>query len=99
MDDMVMIVAYVRRTRRAQVGQALRQLESGWTESDVLGHGNAAGGHGVEHVRFEVLVPSGHAKACTQAIERAAAAGPGSHGMVVVMPVLSVDSIAVVAQT
>jgi nitrogen regulatory protein PII len=94
MDDMVMIVAYVRRARRAQVGQALRQLESGWTESDVLGHGNAAGGHGVEHVRFEVLMPSGQAKACTQAIERAAASSPGGGGMVVVMPVLAVDSIA-----
>lgn len=94
MDDMVMIVAYVRRARRTQVGQALRELErGGWTESDVLGHGKAAAGHGVEHVRFEVVVPSGYASACTQAIVRAGATGTEGDGLVVTMPVLAMDPI------
>jgi nitrogen regulatory protein PII len=94
MDDMVMIVAYVRRNRRALVGQALRQLDQGgWTESDVLGHGHAAGGHAVEHVRFEVLLPAANVDACRQAIGRAAASEGEGGGFVVVMPVSSVDKI------
>jgi nitrogen regulatory protein PII len=94
MDDMVMIVAYVRRARRVQVGQALRLLEQGgWTESEVLGHGNAAAGHAVEHVRFEVLLRAGQAKSCSQAIAAAAATGSEGDGLVLSMPVLSVSPI------
>ena len=98
MDDvMVMVVAYVRRTRRALVGQALRQLGlNGWTESDVLGHGQAAGGHGVEHVRVEVLLAEQQAAACSQAIANAASDGNEGDGLVVVtMPVRSVERIGV----
>lgn len=94
MSDMVMIVAYVRRARRVQVGQALRLLEQpGWSESDVVGHGNAAAGHGVEHVRFEVLVPRGHADATSRAIRQAGATGVDGDGLVVVMPVESVTPV------
>lgn len=94
MNDMVMIVAYVRRARRVQVGQALRELKQpGWSESDVVGHGNAAAGHGVEHVRFEVLVPRGQADACGRAISQAGGTGIEGDGLIVVMPVLSATPI------
>lgn len=100
MDDMVMIVAYVRRARRVAVGHALRQLEvGGWSESDVIGHGNAAGGHGVEHVRFELLVPRAHAEACRQSIEVAAAVGSDGDGLIAMLPALSVTRIGVVPET
>ena len=90
MNEMVMIVAYVRRARRLAVGQALRQLEQGaWTEADVLGHGQAAAGHGVEHVRFELVVEKSRAEACGHAIEQAAATGVDGDGIIAVMPVLS----------
>lgn len=94
MNEMVMIVAYVRRARRLAVGQALRHLEQGaWTEADVVGHGNAAAGHGVEHVRFELVVPKSKAEACGAAIEEAAATGIDGDGIIAVMPVLSVKGI------
>jgi nitrogen regulatory protein PII len=94
MEEMVMIVAYVRRTRRAPVGLALRQLvQSGWSESEVIGHGHAAAGHGVEHVRFEVLLPAKLAKACTQAIARAAVTGVEGDGIIVTLPVATMERV------
>ena len=94
MDEMVMIVAYVRRARRAPVGLALRQLvQSGWSESEVIGHGHAAAGHGVEHVRFEVLLPAKQAKACVQAMARAAATGTEGDGIIVTLPVTSFERV------
>jgi nitrogen regulatory protein PII len=94
MDEMVMVVAYVKRTRRALVGQALRQLRlEAWTESDVLGHGHAAGGHGVEHVRVEVLLNAEQAVACSNAIANAAADGSDGDGLVLTMPVQSVERV------
>jgi nitrogen regulatory protein PII len=93
-DDMVMMVAYVKRTRRALVGQALRQLGlEGWTESDVLGHGHAAGGHGVEHMRVEVLLAAEQASACSLAIATAASDGSEGNGLVMTLPVRSVERI------
>jgi nitrogen regulatory protein PII len=92
MSDMVMVVAYVRRTRRMAVGQSLRQIEvDGWTESDILGHGQAAAGHGVEHVRFEVVVPVGRAAFCTETIATAGSTETESDVLVVTLPVLSVS--------
>jgi nitrogen regulatory protein PII len=94
MTEMIMLVAYVRRARRVMVGQALRQLEqSGWSESEVVGHGYAAGGHGVDHVRFEVIVTAGRAEACTEAIARAADTGADGDGLVVSMPVLAATAV------
>lgn len=89
MNEMVMLVAYVRRARRVMVGQALRQLESGWSESEVVGHGHAAAGHGVDHVRFEVIVPAARADSCSDAIGRAADTGTDGDGFIVALPVLS----------
>jgi nitrogen regulatory protein PII len=92
MDEMIMVVAHVRRTRRSSVGQALRQLElDGWTESDVVGHGHAAAGHGVEHVRFEVVLPTQRVQECTRAIASAAQTGTDGDGVVLTMPVLAVE--------
>jgi len=98
MDQMVMIVAYVRRARRAPVGQALREVvQSGWSESEVIGHGHAAGGHGVEHVRFEVLLPARLAKTCVDAVGRAASTGTEGDGIIVTLPVSSVESVGEIA--
>ncbi len=94
MDSMVMIVAYVRRARRTQVGQALREIvQSGWSESEVIGHGQAAAGHGVEHVRFEVLLPASQEQLCRQAIASAATTGTDGDGIIVTLPVASVESV------
>jgi len=95
MDELVMVVAYVRRTRRALVGVALRQIDvSGWTESDVLGHGQAAAGHGVEHVRIEIVVPAERADLVSQTIAGTVRAGAEGDGLIVVMPVSHVLHIA-----
>jgi nitrogen regulatory protein PII len=99
MDEMVMVVAHVRRTRRSSVGQALRQLElDGWTESDVVGHGHAAAGHGVEHVRFEVVLTTQRVQECCKAIAHAAETGTDGDGVVLTMPVLSVEWIGAAAR-
>lgn len=94
MHQLVMLIAYVRPTRRAAVGQALRESGApGWTESDVLGHGHAADGRGVEHVRFELVVPSERAVVCAGAIMGAARTGQDGDGIVVSLPALSVERI------
>ncbi|MBX7098020.1 MAG: P-II family nitrogen regulator [Myxococcaceae bacterium] len=88
MREMELVVAYVRQTRRSAVGQALRQLDqAGWSESQVVGHGSAASGHGVEHVRFEVLTPSAMAEVVSMAIAQAAHTGEKGDGMVFTCPV------------
>ena len=57
MNDVTVLVAYVRPARRAAVAHALRQVGlAGWTESEVMGRGSAVGGHGVPHAKFEVIV-------------------------------------------
>jgi nitrogen regulatory protein PII len=97
--DMVMIVAHVRRARRSSVGQALRQLElDGWTESDVVGHGHAAAGHGVEHVRFEVVLTADRVQECCKAIASAAQTGTDGDGVVLTLPVLSAEWIGAAAR-
>ena len=94
MSDMVMIVAHVRRNRRAPVGQALReQGQRGWAEVDVVGHGHAAGGHGVDHVRFEVVIPAASAEGCRQAIARAASVGAEGGGIIITLPVLAMQRV------
>lgn len=83
MNDSVFLVAYVRRARRAAVGQALRALEvGGWTEADVVGHGHAASGHGVENTRFEIVVTAERANDCVAAIAAAAHTGEMGDGMI-----------------
>jgi len=94
MGDLMMLVAYVRHTRLSAVRQALRGLSvSGWTESAVVGHGSAAAGHGVEHVRFELVVAAHRADACRAAIVEAAHTGVDGDGLVVTLPVGAVQRI------
>jgi len=85
----VMIVAYVRPARRAAVASALR-LEGilAWSESRVDGHGRAAGGHGVPHTRFEIVLETEYTDACLDAIGRAAQTGEVGDGFVVTLPVV-----------
>ena len=91
MNDVTLLVAYVRPARRAAVAQALRQVGmAGWTESEVLGHGSAVGGHGVPHARFEVIVATEHIDACENAVVAAAQTGADGDGFVITLPVLSV---------
>lgn len=90
MSDQVLILAYLRPARCVAVQAALRSLNAcGWSESRVAGHGHAAGGHAVEHVRFEVVVDKGQAERCQAAIAEAAQTGAAGDGLIVVLPVLS----------
>lgn len=83
MNDYIFLLAYVRRARRAAVGQALRSLDlGGWTEADVVGHGHAANGHGVENARFEIVVKADKANECMAAIAEAAHTGEMGDGMI-----------------
>lgn len=95
MGELVMIVAYVRRARRTLVGVALKEIDvSGWTESEVLGHGRAAAGHGVEHVRIEIVVAAERVDLVSETIASTARAGAEGDGMIVVMPVSKVMHVA-----
>ncbi len=90
----MLVVAYVRSARRNAVSQALRALAiTGWSESQVMGHGHAAEGHGTEHVRFEVVVSSRIAGECARAIAGAAHTGVNGDGMVLTLPVSSLERI------
>lgn len=94
MTDVVMLIAYVRPTRRAMVARALRALGfTGWTESEVVGHGRAANGHAVPHTRFEVLVGKERATECANTVIDAAYTGEDGDGFVSMLPVLSVERI------
>lgn len=94
MNELVMLVAYVRVSRRAAVAQALRATEvAGWTESNVVGHGHAAAGHEVEHIRFEVVMPKAKSAECAKSIVTAARTGATGDGMILTMPVLAIDRI------
>lgn len=66
---------------------------SGWSESRVLGHGAAAGGHGVEHVRFEALVTAEHAPELARLIGTAAHTGVDGDGLVICAPVTTAERI------
>lgn len=93
-NELVMLIAYVRPARRMAVGEALRDLGLvGWTESEAIGHGKAAGGHGVPHARFEVLTTAEQASACASAIAGAARTGQDGDGLVASLPVLSLERI------
>lgn len=99
MDDLVMIVAYVRRARRAAVTAALRSVGvDGWNESEILGYGQAAAGRGVEHARFELVVTRDQVGACEVAIAEAAHTGAAGDGLVVVLPVSSRTRIVEIAR-
>ena len=94
MRDLEMVIAYVRQTRRAAVGHALRQLDqAGWSESQVVGHGSAAAGQGVEHVRFEVLTSAAMADVVSAAIVQAAHTGERGDGLVFTCPVRTSERI------
>lgn len=85
---MKLLVAYVRISRRSAVGKALREANlSGWSESKVEGHGRAAQGHGVEHVRIEVAVQDEQADEVKRLILEAADTGDDvGDGMVLGLP-------------
>jgi len=92
--DLVLLVAYVRTARRASVAQSLQRLSvTGWSESEVSGHGHAAAGHAVEHTRFELVVPAQRRGEYTEAIARAAHTGKDGDGVVLALPVLSLDRV------
>jgi nitrogen regulatory protein PII len=92
--DLNLLIAYVRPARRSAVVHALRDLDlAGWTQSDVIGHGHAVGGHGVEHVRFEIVVPVARVSECTKAITMAAHTGVSGDGLLFTLPVLSIERI------
>ena len=85
---MKLLIAYVRISKRSAVGLALRDAGlSGWSESMVQGHGRAADGHAVEHVRVEVVVPDDRADEIKRIIADAAASVEGiGDGLVIGLP-------------
>ena len=93
MSDQVLILAYLRPSRCAAVHAALRALGVGWSESRVAGHGNAAGGHAVEHTRFEVVVDKDQAEQCQTAIAEAAHTGAAGDGLITIVPLFSVQRV------
>ena len=88
MIDPMLLVAVVRRARQGAVAQTLRALNlPGWTQSEVTGHGQAAGGHSVEHVRFEILIPGERADECLNALASTAHTGGAGDGILFTTPV------------
>lgn len=63
---------------------------SGWSESTVVGHGRAAAGREVEHVRLEIVVSSDSSQPLVRAIAKAADTGGPGEGLIVELPVASV---------
>lgn len=94
MNEVAMVIAYVRPAQRAVVSKAIRELNlSGWTESEATGHGEALDGRSLPRVRFEVLVPLERAAECAAQIGRAAHTGVKGDGLVLTLPVLGVARI------
>lgn len=90
MNELALVIAYVRPVRRAAVAQALRNRGgTGWTESNAVGHGRAAGGHEVDHVRFEVLCSPAQAEELSALMAQTAQTNTPGDGLVLILPVAS----------
>lgn len=92
--DLTMVIAYVRPARAPEVASVLRRFGvSGWCEAPVVGHGAAAGGHGIDHLRFEALVAAEHAPELARLVGDAAHTGVDGDGLVLCTPVISAERI------
>ncbi len=85
---MVLLFAFIRRAAVPAVHRRLRAHGvAGWSESTVVGHGRRAGGHEVEHVRLEVLLPKSQLAEVKRALAGDCPTDDAEGGLFVVLPV------------